>query len=265
FHADLTVNLASRFDEDRTINLTSTAITKAQISAELKFTKELTCSVQPKISLEQTVLTKFHEENIFELVLDIIGTKILTKFHEDRTINVASKMLTSVVSCRNPKSISSAPERENNEEYLRRERERVRRNYEPTSELSDRDKKGRNEQNRAKLRKFYQRKREYRQRQRAPQEKYTSGYESAANDNSERGQLTVRLPIENNKKKAAKRRWKRGLSEANSRIRLLERERSKLMTRYRSTQRSLQRMKYKSTSQNRNQYKEVKLQLLEQY
>ncbi|KAH3874467.1 hypothetical protein DPMN_037711, partial [Dreissena polymorpha] len=94
FHADLTVNLASRFDEDRTINLTSTAITKAQISAELKFTKELTCSVQPKISLEQAVLTKFHEENIFELVLDIIGTKILTKFHEDRTINVASKMLT---------------------------------------------------------------------------------------------------------------------------------------------------------------------------
>jgi hypothetical protein len=141
----------------------------------------------------------------------------------------------------------------NDEEYLRRERERVRRNYVPTSELSQRDKKRRNEQNRAKLRKFYQRKREERQRQRAPQEQDTSGYESAANDSSERGRLTVRLPFENNRKKAAKRRWKRELSEANSRIRLLEQERSKLMTRYRSTQRSLQRMKNKSTSQNRNQ------------
>ncbi|KAH3863062.1 hypothetical protein DPMN_026039 [Dreissena polymorpha] len=50
----------------------------------------------------------------------------------------------------------------NNEEYLRRERERVRRNYVPTSELSQRDKKRRNKQNRAKLRKFYQRKREER-------------------------------------------------------------------------------------------------------
>ncbi|KAH3693200.1 hypothetical protein DPMN_192602 [Dreissena polymorpha] len=32
--------------------------------------------------------------NIFQLVQDIIGTILLTKFHYDRTINVASRVLT---------------------------------------------------------------------------------------------------------------------------------------------------------------------------
>ncbi|KAH3819171.1 hypothetical protein DPMN_120904 [Dreissena polymorpha] len=31
---------------------------------------------------------------IFELVQDIIGTNLLTKFHDDRTINIASRVLT---------------------------------------------------------------------------------------------------------------------------------------------------------------------------
>ncbi|KAH3877223.1 hypothetical protein DPMN_001085 [Dreissena polymorpha] len=31
---------------------------------------------------------------IFELVQDILGTNLLTKFHENRTINVASRVLT---------------------------------------------------------------------------------------------------------------------------------------------------------------------------
>ncbi|XP_060569222.1 trichohyalin-like [Ruditapes philippinarum] len=141
----------------------------------------------------------------------------------------------------------------NNEEYLRRERERMRRNYVPSSELSDRDKKRRNEQNRAKLRRFYQRKREERQRLVAPQEQDTSGYDSAPNDSSERGRLRVRIPFQNNRRKGALIRWKRELSEATSRIRLLEQERSKLLKRYKSTQRSLQRMKNKSKNQHLSQ------------
>ncbi|KAH3884886.1 hypothetical protein DPMN_008872 [Dreissena polymorpha] len=34
---------------------------------------------------------------IFELVQNIIGTNLLTKFHDDRTINMASRVLTSHV------------------------------------------------------------------------------------------------------------------------------------------------------------------------
>ena len=48
----------------------------------------------------------------------------------------------------------------NNEEYLSKERERMRRKYVPSDLLSDSDKKPRNQLNREKLRKFYQRKRE---------------------------------------------------------------------------------------------------------
>ena len=63
----------------------------------------------------------------------------------------------------------------NNEEYLRKERERMRRKYVPSDLLSDSDKKHRNQLNREKLRKFYQRKREARQR--AIVKEKTSGYE----------------------------------------------------------------------------------------
>ena len=50
-----------------------------------------------------------------------------------------------------------------NEAYLKKERERRRRDYVPTALLSECDKKHRNELNREKLRRFYQRKREARQ------------------------------------------------------------------------------------------------------
>lgn len=133
----------------------------------------------------------------------------------------------------------------NNEEYLRRERERVRRNYVPSSELSRRDRDRRNEQNRAKLRRYYQRKREERQRQIVSGDQETRGYESGPNDFPDRGRLKVRVPFENNRRKAALLRWKREMSEATSRIRLLEQERSKLMKKYKTTQRSLQRLKKK--------------------
>ncbi|KAH3781718.1 hypothetical protein DPMN_159622 [Dreissena polymorpha] len=55
--------------------------------------------------IRKTLLTKFHDDrtinvasivltSIFEFVQDIIGTNLLTKFHEDWTINVASRVLT---------------------------------------------------------------------------------------------------------------------------------------------------------------------------
>ncbi|KAH3862550.1 hypothetical protein DPMN_025517 [Dreissena polymorpha] len=67
--------------------------------------KELTCSFQPKISLKQNVLTKFHEEVLTRKIALPHGrhispvfpeqdTNLLTKFHEDRKINVASRVLT---------------------------------------------------------------------------------------------------------------------------------------------------------------------------
>ncbi|KAH3772713.1 hypothetical protein DPMN_174057 [Dreissena polymorpha] len=122
----------TKFHEDRTINVTSSVLAKqmltthdgqgdsksSECSAELKYpTNELTFSVQPKISLEQNVLTKFHEETnvltncheevltrfysnvvqpigtIFKQIKYIIEMNLLAKFHEDRTINVASRVL----------------------------------------------------------------------------------------------------------------------------------------------------------------------------
>ena len=129
----------------------------------------------------------------------------------------------------------------NNAEYLRRERERMRRNYVPSAELSERDRKRRNEQNREKLKRFYERRRAERL---PPREQETSGYESE-NNSVERGRLRVRMPFVNNRRKAALRRWKRDMSEATSRIRLLEQERSKLFKKYKSARRSIQRMKKK--------------------
>ena len=124
----------------------------------------------------------------------------------------------------------------NNEEHLRKERERMRRKYVPSDLLSDNDKKRRNQLNREKLRKFYQRKREARQRATVQEE--TSGYDSGNREDNERGRLRVRMPFpekgSNNRRKGALIRWKRELSEATSRIRLLEQERDKLVTKCKS-------------------------------
>ncbi|KAH3826209.1 hypothetical protein DPMN_128105 [Dreissena polymorpha] len=71
--------------------------------------QELTCSVQPKMSLEQMknapppdiigaiLVTKFHENQTKKNAPPpwcpyIIGTNLLTKFHDDRAINVASRV-----------------------------------------------------------------------------------------------------------------------------------------------------------------------------
>ena len=132
----------------------------------------------------------------------------------------------------------------NNEEYLRKECERMRRKYVPSDLLSDSDKKRRNQLNREKLRKFYQRKREARQRATVQEE--TSGYDSGNREDNERGRIRVRMLFpekgSNNRRKGALIRWKRELSEATSRIRLLEQERDKLVTKCKSAQRSMQKV-----------------------
>jgi hypothetical protein len=72
----------------------------------------------------------------------------------------------------------------NAEEYLRKERERMRRNNIPSQELSKNDRKLRNEKNRVKLRRFIQLKREERQRN-SNVDLETSGYESAETSSSQ--------------------------------------------------------------------------------
>ncbi|XP_053403253.1 luc7-like protein 3 [Mercenaria mercenaria] len=149
------------------------------------------------------------------------------------------------------------------DEYLRKERERKRRSYVPSDQLSENDREERNRRNRANLREFYARKKAVRTRH-VEARSGTSGYESNGSngdDNSNRneeertsssggersrGRLLVRLDFNNQsegKRKAAIKRWKRDRSAANSRIRLLEQERDKLKTKLKTTQRSLQRLK----------------------
>ena len=81
----------------------------------------------------------------------------------------------------------------NNEEYLRRERERVRQNYTPSSALSENDRRKRNEKNREKLRKFYQRK----CAERAFKYTDTSGYESEKEPSTseDRGRLRIKSEL----------------------------------------------------------------------
>ncbi|KAH3804922.1 hypothetical protein DPMN_133215 [Dreissena polymorpha] len=152
----------------------------------------------------------------------------------------------------------------NKEDYLKRERERKRRNYVSSHQLSERDREERNRRNRANLREFYARKRAERAHQDSSQ---TSGYESRGSvedtgletsderhtrnggNETDRGRLLVRLDfneINRGRQKAALKRWKRDRSAAVSRVRILEQERDKLKTKLKSTQRALQRVR-KST------------------
>lgn len=130
-------------------------------------------------------------------------------------------------------------------EYLRSEREHMRRNYIPTSELSENDGKIRNERNREKLRAFYERKRQQRQANQATEQE-TSGYDSGQASSSQgRGRLQVRMNFVSNRRKGAIRRWKREMSHANARIQQLELEREELRKKYRSAQKKVQRQKAK--------------------
>ncbi|KAH3858756.1 hypothetical protein DPMN_101385 [Dreissena polymorpha] len=157
----------------------------------------------------------------------------------------------------------------NKEDYLKRERERKRRNYVSSHQLSERDREERNRRNRANLREFYARKRAERAHQDSIQ---TSGYESRGieedtgletsderhtrngGNETERGRLLVRLDfneINRGRQKAALKRWKRDRSAAVSRVRILEQERDKLKTKLKSTQRALQRVR-KSTESTKH-------------
>ena len=86
----------------------------------------------------------------------------------------------------------------------------------------------------------------------------TSGFDSGNREDNERGRIRVRMPFpekgSNNRRKGALIRWKRELSEATSRIRLLEQERDKLVTKCKSAQRSMQRMKQKVTSEKPKEF-----------
>lgn len=144
----------------------------------------------------------------------------------------------------------------NKEEYLRRERERKNRSYVPSSELSENDRNRRNRKNKERLRRFYQRKKDMRTRIQREQE--TSGYESAEpqpGTSDERGRLPIRFDFQkaNGKRKGALKRWKRDISEAHSRIRLLEQERDKLLTKVKTAQRSYQRIKAKVVKDKANE------------
>ncbi|KAH3865997.1 hypothetical protein DPMN_029045 [Dreissena polymorpha] len=124
------MNLLTKFHEDQTINVASRPYNEkcpAPFSA-MFFQANVTIFELIQDIIETNLLTKFHEDLeinvasrvltrfyyshikknapppgghvfqptgiIFKLVQDIIGMNLLTKFHEDRTINVASRVLT---------------------------------------------------------------------------------------------------------------------------------------------------------------------------
>jgi len=123
--------------------------------------------------------------------------------------------------------------RKNNEEYLRKEHQRMKRAYVPSNELTEKDKAERNKKNRKNLRVYYERKKESIQNA-APLD--TSGYKSAEDD----CRFTVWMDFNRNKAKGAIGRWKRE-AEARGRIRVLEEEKINLTRKVKSTQRKLQR------------------------
>ena len=133
----------------------------------------------------------------------------------------------------------------NNAEYLKRERERMRANYVPSSQLSESDRKKRNDRLRRNLRQFYNRKKQERLANQVNQQE-TSGYETEQGSApQERGRMRVKLRFDQGRRKGALLRWKREVSSAQSRIRQLEQERVGLKTKLRSAQRKLQREKNK--------------------
>lgn len=76
--------------------------------------------------------------------------------------------------------------------YLEKNRERMKRKYVPSSELSENDRKKRNLKNREKLRRFYNRKREERLVHNHPDQPESSGYKSGKPSTPERGRIRVR-------------------------------------------------------------------------
>ncbi|KAH3793292.1 hypothetical protein DPMN_146799 [Dreissena polymorpha] len=75
-------NLLTKFHENRKINVASRVLTRFYYSHIRKNAPPPGSHVFQPTGI------------IFELVQDIIGINLLTKFHEDRTVNVASRVLT---------------------------------------------------------------------------------------------------------------------------------------------------------------------------
>ncbi|KAH3861356.1 hypothetical protein DPMN_024283 [Dreissena polymorpha] len=105
FHDDRKINVTSRFNkekcpapfhEDRTINVASRVKNAPPLGSHFHEERKIyVASIPYKEKCHATGGHVFQPTGIiFELVQDIIGMNLLTKFHEDRTINVASIMLT---------------------------------------------------------------------------------------------------------------------------------------------------------------------------
>ncbi|KAH3736031.1 hypothetical protein DPMN_042591 [Dreissena polymorpha] len=89
------MNLLTKLHEDRTINVDSIVNNTPPLGSHVFKGKLLTRKNAPPLgsNVFQVNVT------IFELIQDIIETNLLTKYHQDRTINVASRVLTRFYFC----------------------------------------------------------------------------------------------------------------------------------------------------------------------
>ncbi|KAH3781601.1 hypothetical protein DPMN_159500 [Dreissena polymorpha] len=110
FHEDQTINsvnkdiigtnLLTKFHDDQTINVASRMLTRknALPPGGNIFYQNLTIFELVQDINRMNLLTDGHvfqaTGTIFKLVKDIIWTNLLTKFHDDRTLNMASRVLT---------------------------------------------------------------------------------------------------------------------------------------------------------------------------
>ncbi|KAH3798338.1 hypothetical protein DPMN_151937 [Dreissena polymorpha] len=104
-------NHLTKFHDDRTINVASRVLTRKNVPHPGGNVFQPTGTIFKLVQdiIRTNLRTNLKRKNvsppggnvffkptetIFELVHDIIGTNLLTEFHEDRTVNVASRVLT---------------------------------------------------------------------------------------------------------------------------------------------------------------------------
>ncbi|KAH3695578.1 hypothetical protein DPMN_083039, partial [Dreissena polymorpha] len=90
----ITTNLLTKFPDDWKINMTSRVLTRK--NALPPWWPYLTINVASRVKNAPPLGRHVFQANItiFEVIQDINKTNLLTIFHEDRTINVASRVLT---------------------------------------------------------------------------------------------------------------------------------------------------------------------------
>lgn len=137
----------------------------------------------------------------------------------------------------------------NKEAYLKKERERRRKNYVPSCQLSRRDRIRRNTKNNEILKRHRQRVRERVRAEEAARNidqnqeiMDTSGYESLGTQNDLPGGLIVRMPFRRN---GPRKRIGRALSKKSRELTKLKTDYVTLQRKYKTTLRRLQRMKQK--------------------